>query len=270
MKKRILCIVLVLCALLALTACQQQEQYPNQPRQETVQQEPAPQEPVQQAAAQQIDFNDGSYNPASEEDEVAEQVYDSGITPAPTMKSEYAGATPVKIDPVDKPTPTPLPTLSFSYATYTASNLRLTFDGPAGWLPDDSAADTYTLSYPNQSMDYEAKVVIRTVNVGKNYTQKDLTKEVKAQADAVRSSLGFKTFEPSQTATRRFIDDGGVYIAYKGTLNDENETGVAGRIIVNTVNKILYIMHVSYPKGLADTFADGVYNKVRHTLKLAN
>ena len=67
-----------------------------------------------------------------------------------------------------------------------------------------------------------------------------------------------------------FIADGGVYIAYKGTLNDVNETGVAGRIIVNTVNKTLYILHVSYPRGLADTYADGVYNKVRHSMKLVN
>jgi hypothetical protein len=39
---------------------------------------------------------------------------------------------------------------------------------------------------------------------------------------------------------------------------------------VNTVNKVLYVLHVSYPRGLADTFADGVYNKIRHSMKLAN
>lgn len=270
MKKRILCLVLILCAALALTACQQQETYPNQPRQETVQQAPVQQQAATEAPAQQIDFNSGAYNPASEEDAVAEQVYDSGITPAPPMRSDYAGATPVKIDPVDKPTPTPLPTLTFSYANYTAANLRLTFEGPAGWLPAENGADTFTLSYPNQSMDYEAKAVLHTVSVGKNYTQKELIKEVKAQADSVRSAGGFRSFEPSGTAARFFIDEGGVYIAYKGTLNDENETGVAGRIIVNTVNKVLYILHVSYPRGLADTFADGVYNKIRHSMKLVN
>ena len=61
-----------------------------------------------------------------------------------------------------------------------------------------------------------------------------------------------------------------MYLAYKGTLNDENETGVAGRIIVNTVNKTLYVLNVSYPRGLADTYAEGVYNKIRHSMKLAN
>ena len=38
--------------------------------------------------------------------------------------------------------------------------------------------------------------------------------------------------------------------------------------MINCVNKTLYILHCSYPRGLADTFADGVYNKVRNTMKL--
>ena len=270
MKKKIVCLALILCAALALTACQQQQEtFPNQPKQDAGQQPAQQQEVVTDAPVQQINFDEGSYDPASEEKGQDEEV-GAGITPAPTMKSEYAGATPVKIDPVDKPTPSPLPKLTFSYATYTASNLHLTFDGPAGWLPDDSAADTYTLADQNLAMDYPARAVIHTVNVGKNYSQKELINEVKSQADTIRSTYGFKTFELSNTATRFFIDEGGVYLAYKGTLNDEAETGVAGRIIVNTVDKTLYILNVSYPRGLADTYAEGVYNKIRHSMKFVN
>ncbi len=273
MKKRIVCLALILCAALVLTACQQQESFPNQPKQDTGagQQKSAQQVTVTDAPAQQINFDDGSYDPASEEGGAEEQVTaGSSVTAAPVMQSEYAGATPVRIDPVDKPTPSPLPSITFSYAAYTAANLHLSFEGPAGWIPDDSTGDTYTLSDPNREMDYPARVVIRAVNVGKDYTQKELTAELKAQSDALRSSGGFQSYDPSNTATRHFIADGGVYIAYKGTLNDVNETGVAGRIIVNTVNKTLYILHVSYPRGLADTYADGVYNKVRHSMKLVN
>lgn len=277
LKKRIVCLVLILCAALILTACgQQQESYPNQPRQnDTAAQQQAPvQEQTYQEAditAQQINFDDGSYDPASEEGGQAEQVAsENAVTPPPVMQSEYAGATPVKIDPVDKPTPTPLPTLTFSYANYTAANLHLAFEGPAGWMPNDQSVDSYTLTNPDPSMDYEAKIEIHTVAVGKDYTQKDLIAEVKAQADALRSTGGFQSFEASDTAARFFIDGNGVYLAYKAILNDGQETGVAGRIIVNTVNKTLYVLHVSYPRGLADTFAEGVYNKVRHSMKLTN
>ena len=276
LKKKIVCLLLVLCAALVLTACgQQQETYPNQPRQDTgaaQQQAPVQEQVVAEAPAQQINFNDGSYDPASEEGGQSEQVIaeTNAATAAPVMQSEYAGATPVKIDPVDKPTPTPLPKLTFSYNTYNASNLHLTFEGPAGWMVNDLAVDSYTLTNPDPSMDYEAKVEIRTIAAGKDYTQKELIKEVKAQADTLRSTGNFQSFDASDTAARFFIDGNGVYLAYKGVLNDGQETGVAGRIIVNTVNKTLYVLHVSYPRGLADTFADGVYNKVRHSMKLTN
>ena len=276
LKKKIVCLILVLCAALVLTACgQQQETYPNQPRQDTgaaQQQAPVQEQVVAEAPAQQINFNDGSYDPASEEGGQSEQVIaeTNAATAAPVMQSEYAGATPVKIDPVDKPTPTPLPKLTFSYNTYNASNLHLTFEGPAGWMVNDLAVDSYTLTNPDPSMDYEAKIEIRTIAAGKDYTQKELIKEVKAQADTLRSTGNFQSFDASDTAARFFIDGNGVYLAYKGVLNDGQETGVAGRIIVNTVNKTLYVLHVSYPRGLADTFADGVYNKVRHSMKLTN
>ena len=278
LRKKIVCLVLVLCAALILTACgQQQESYPNQPRQNSaVEQQPFTQEQTQTAPEaapiQQINFNDGSYDPASEEGGQSEAIAAApdAATPAPVMQSEFAGATPVKIDPVDKPTPTPLPKVTFSYTNYTAANLHLAFEGPAGWMADDLAADSYTLTNPDPSMDYEAKIEIRTIAAGKDYTQKELIKEAKAQADYLRSTGGFESFDASDTAARFFIDGNGVYIAYKGVLNNGQETGVAGRIIVNTVNKTLYVLHVSYPRGLADTFAEGVYNKVRHSMKLTN
>lgn len=285
LKKKTICLALVLCCALVLTACAQQATYPNQPKQDSASQSSTEQQPVtgqadmsaasEAAPAQQINFNDGSYDPASEEGGQSEQIGNTAqnapaVTNAPMMQSEFAGATPVKIDPVDKPTPTPLPKITFSYMTYNAPNLHLTFEGPAGWIADDLAADTYILTNPDPSMDYEAKAEIRTIAAGKDYTQKELVKEVKAQAEALQGTGSFQSFSTSDTATRTFINGNGVYIAYKGTLNDGQETGVAGRIIVNTVNKVLYVLHVSYPRGLADTFADGVYNKIRHSMKLTN
>lgn len=285
LKKKTICLALVLCCALVLTACAQQATYPNQPKQDSASQSSTEQQPVtgqadmsaasEAAPAQQINFNDGSYDPASEEGGQSEQIGNTAqnapaVTNAPMMQSEFAGATPVKIDPVDKPTPTPLPKITFSYTTYNAPNLHLTFEGPAGWIADDLAADTYILTNPDPSMDYEAKAEIRTIAAGKDYTQKELAKEVKAQAEALQGTGSFQSFSTSDTATRTFINGNGVYIAYKGTLNDGQETGVAGRIIVNTVNKVLYVLHVSYPRGLADTFADGVYNKIRHSMKLTN
>ena len=274
-KKLILCLALVLCVVL-LTACgqQQQEIYPNQPR------APFTETPQTQtetgtdtgtapdvSGSTVIDFDSGSYNPASEEDGQDELIPAAEApTPAPTMYSEYAGATPVLIDPIDKPTPTPLPKLTFSYTTYEAAALHLTFQGPAGWTVDDTASDTYILTNPDISMDYAAQATIRVVPVNKNYTKNELIKELKGTLETLQSDGSFASFDPSNTATRAFIDGNGVYMSYKGTLKDGR--GVAGRVIVNCVNKTLYILHCSYPRSMADTFAENVYNKIRSTMKV--
>lgn len=43
-------------------------------------------------------------------------------------------ATPVAIDPIDKPTPTPAPTPNYAYETYTNDMMAISFDIPYTWL----------------------------------------------------------------------------------------------------------------------------------------
>ena len=280
-KKRILCLVLVVCAALVMTACQQKETFPTSPQQqETAQQQEAA--PVQDAqnifgdtpVPQQINFDDGSYDPASEEGggeevlaigQTGSNVVADGMTPAPTMQSEYAGATPVLIDPVDKPTPTPLPKLAFTYSTYEVPSLHLSFEAPAGWLPDDSAPDAYTLTNPDPSMDYPAKLNIRVVPVSKNYNKNELTKEVKSVLDTIASD-GFLKFDRSNTAGRKFMNTDGIYANYTGTTTDNVK--IAGRLIIACSDKKLYVLDVSYPQGYTKTYVDGVYDKFRHSVKV--
>lgn len=275
LKKRILCLVLVLCALL-LTACQQKEVFSTElPVKNTMEpvnnQAQATNPPIQELFGGNtvINFDDGSYNPASEEDGDGEAVDGEPVilmTAAPTMKGEYAGATPVLIDPIDKPTPTPLPKLAFTYTTYTASKLHLSFEGPLGWIVDDSENDSFVLTNPDVSMAYPASLTIRVVPVNKNYGKNELTKEVKGVLDTIASS-GVKNWEPSQTATRTFLNTTGVYANYKA-VTAEGEP-IAGRVIVTCVNKDLYILHVTYPRGYTETYVEGVFDKFRHSVKIS-
>ena len=269
-KKRILCLVLVLCAALVMTACKQKETFPTSPQQPEVTAEPQSEQNIfgDTPVPQDIDFDDGSYDPTQEEggdeEEVIAAANPDEPTTAPTMQGEYAGATPVLIDPIDKPTPTPLPALTFTYEKYEAKALGLTFEAPSGWLPDDSQPDTYTLTNPNPAMDYAAQLSIRLVPVSKNYTKNELIKEVKGTLDTLGSD-GFKKFDRSNTAGRKFMNSDAIYANYTGTLT--SGVKVAGRIIIACSNKTLYILHVSYPQGYTKTYVEGVYDKFRHTVK---
>ena len=273
-KKRIVCLALVICAALVMTACQQKETFPT-----------APQAPAEQPTAepqsdqnifgdtpvpQEIDFDDGSYDPTQEEGGGEEEVIASvdfnleAPTEAPTMQSEYAGATPVLIDPIDKPTPTPLPPLTFSYQKYTASALHLTFEGPVGWVEDDSMPDTYILTNPTAGVDYAAQLSIQLVPVDKARNKNELIKEVKTRLDEIGGTC--LKYERSQTAGRKFMNVDGVYANYKATTLDGAK--IAGRMIISCVNKTLYILHVSYPQGYTGDYVDKVYDKFRHTVKI--
>ena len=269
MKKRIVCLVLVLCAALVMTACQQKETFPTTPQEEKTA-VPDEQNIFGETAVPPTndDFDTNGYNPAQEkggdEEEVPDPTSAETETAAPTIQSAYAGATPVLIDPIDKPTATPLPTLTFTYAKYEASALKLSFEAPAGWLPDDSVPDTYTLTNPDPSMDYAAFLSIRVVPVSKNYTKNDLIKEVKNTLDTLGSN-GFKKFDRSNTAGRKFMNSDAIYANYTGTLT--SGVKVAGRLIIACTNKTLYILHVSYPQGYTKTYVDGVYDKFRHSVK---
>lgn len=281
-KKRILCVMLTLCAIM-LCACQEKEVFsttlPFEQRQQDMAQQTAQNSEVPVTENQnlfggndEIDYDDGSYDPASEE--YAEDWTDTGVeneedwyapTAAPTMNSDYAGATPVIIDPIDKPTPTPLPPLTFTYTAYEAAKLHLTFEAPSGWLVDESQSNTYVLTNPDTSVDYAASMIITADQVSGSYNTKALTAEVKNMLNIVRDS-GVKNFQPSNTAERTLLGANAVYANYTASLSDG--TAIAGRIIIGYVDKTLYTLHISYPRGYRDTYVSGPYDQFRHTVKI--
>ena len=221
------------------------------------------------------------YDPASEEDDYTgdaastpEEIHLPTLvtppptnTPIPVISGQYSGATPVVIDPIDKPTPTPLPALSFTYQTYTASNLNLTFEGPAGWVVDTSEANSYKLQSPDWATGYAVTLVIRANSTSIEYTTDSLTTEVKSMLTNLRNA-NYPKFSPSNTATRKglFLGATGVYANYTATLDGNLQ--IAGRIAAVYKNNVLYTIHLTYPAGYTDTYKTNVYDKLRDTLKI--
>ena len=220
-----------------------------------------------------INFDDGTYDPASEEGRGDDLLGgftfvtppSDYITATPTVRSQYAGATPVPTDPIDKPTATVVPPLTFTYTVYDATKLGLSFDGPIGWVVDDSASDTYIIYNPDPSVDYAATLTLRATPVASDYSESDLRREVLGMLSSIGSS-GFSTWSPSNTATRSLLTASGVYANYTGTLNGGIE--VAGRVQAACLNRVLYTVHITYPRAYTDTYKNGVYDKLRDTIKV--
>ncbi len=187
-------------------------------------------------------------------------------TPAPTMRSEYAGATPVVIDPIDKPTPTPVPKLAVTYTTYDATKLGLSFEGPAGWLKDDSAKDTFTIQNPNANMDYPATLTLRAEKVDAAYTTNNLKTVVQNYLNSIGDANFPDEYNPSRTDTRELLGKTGVYANYDGVMADG--TRVAGRIHAVYVDKVVYVVHLSAPYAQWEDYKDMVYDHLRDTIKI--
>ena len=209
------------------------------------------------------------YDPLAEEEEWEAPALPTQVavtpTPAPTVRSEYAGATPVVIDPIDKPTPTAVPALQVSYTTYDAIKLGLSFEGPAGWLKDDSAADTFIIQNPNARIDYPATLTIRAEQVSSDYSTSDLKSVINNMLDAI-GNAGFEDYNPSNTDTRSLLGKTGVYANYNGTLSDGRQ--VSGRVHAVCVDRVLYTIHLTAPKAQWNDYKEKVYDHMKDTLTI--
>ena len=97
-----------------------------------------------------------------------------------------------------------------------------------------------------------------------NEAKNDLIKEVKNTLDTFGKE-GFQKFERSNTAGRKFMNTDAIYANYTATTLDGVK--VAGRMIIACSDKMLYVLHVSYPQGYTKTYVDGVYDRFRHSVK---
>lgn len=273
MKKRILLALMLVVCVAALCACQSgsskytvvETSQPQATQNLGITSTNATDEPI-------IDYDDGSYDPTSEEslgqdlgdfEEVATAV---PATEVPTLRSEYAGATPVLLDPIDKPTPTPVPDITFTHQTYEATKLHLTFDAPSGWVADDSVADTYILTNPDPSMAYTATLTITATAVSSQMDKTALASQVSAMLDSLKNRDDVKSFSPSRVDDRTLMDQTGKYANYTAVLDNGEE--IAGRVQAACVNKVLYTVHITYPQAYKDTYVKQVYNTLRDTIKV--
>ncbi|MBR3493976.1 MAG: hypothetical protein IKH38_00985 [Clostridia bacterium] len=270
--------LLVLCALLLSSCAGQQERFPvSQGVAKPVQANSSSNTGSGNSFGADYDYDTGDYDPTTEEGGDVEYLNQSPVTVsdtepvytiAPVLTSEYAGATPVVIDPIDKPTPTPAPALTItSYQTFDATKIRLSFEGPTGWTADDSKSDSYTITNPDPSMSFPAQLTVSARSVSSEYTETDLKREVKSVINGLKGD--YTNFSATQTAGRTLFDKSGIYEDFTGTLKG-TEVKVWGRVHAVTVNKTLVTVLILTPNEYSRTYKNTLYNQFRHTVKFTH
>lgn len=256
MKKRLILIALLLAAVLLLSACSSAPENNNTQTNNTAVGQVAP---MDNTAA-----NNAAANAAAAAKEEEDKLLTSSLYDANGNRI-YAGATPVPIDPVDLPTATPRPELTFTYDWYTASKLGISFRSAVGYTVSDGLSDTYILTEPAVAVrdNYPCTISLTVTAITKNHNVAD----VKTDLANFLQNEG-RQYEKWQTWTaesRSLMDGKGYYNNYRGVLADG--TIVRGRVHMAIISENqLLTLHISCPGGYNSSYMK-IYDQIRSSIQ---
>lgn len=188
-----------------------------------------------------------------------------------TLQLDNPLATPVAVDPIDKPTPTPAPTPDYMYDTYTSSSMGISFSIPYSWLLNPSTNQETTLQFvePKSEMmepdGYQTRLTIERFSAGLNQTAAD----ARTRLESVLTELEgmFTTFKANDIATASIGGASGYYCYYRATYNDgTKEYSMRGRVAVVAHDKELIQIRLTTPSNWF-SYYNHVYRQLRATLK---
>ena len=187
------------------------------------------------------------------------------------MTLDDPSATPIPVDPIDKPTPTPMPTPNYAYKTYDSDSLNISFSIPYTWLLNPNNNQTTTLQFvePKSEMmepdGYQTRLTIEKVNTGLSQTADDARERLEMTLTQMEST--FTSFTAYPIASRSIGDAKGSYCYYKAEYNDGTKTYyMRGRIIVVAYEKALYQVRITAPQNWY-SYYEHVFRNVCNTLK---
>lgn len=180
-------------------------------------------------------------------------------------------ATPIPVDPIDKPTPTPMPTPNYAYKTYTSDSLNISFSIPYTWLLNPNTNQTTTLQFvePKSEMmepdGYQTRITIEKVNMGLDQTAADARTELESTLEELGST--FTSFKSGSIDNAKMSDANGYYCYYRAEYNDGTKTyEMNGRIMIVAKGKALYQVRITTPRSWY-SYYESVFRTVRSTFK---
>ena len=187
------------------------------------------------------------------------------------MTLDDPSATPIPVDPIDKPTDTPMPTPNYAYKTYTSDSLNIAFSIPYTWLLNPNTNQSTTLQFvePKSEMmepdGYQTRLTIEKVNTGLTQTVDDARERLESTLSQMEGT--FTSFTSYPIASRSIGDAKGSYCYYKAEYNGGTKTYLMrGRIIVVAYEKALYQVRITAPQNWY-SYYEHVFRNVCNTLK---
>lgn len=187
------------------------------------------------------------------------------------LTPDNPAATPIPVDPIDKPTPTPMPKPNYHYDTYVNNSMGVSFSIPYTWLlnPNTNLDTTVQFVEPKSEMmepdGYQTRITIEKYNMGLNQT----ADEARDRLDTVLEELAasFTTFTPNAIDAASFGEGKGYYCYYRADYNNGNKTyEMNGRVIVIAYGKALYQIRLTTPRNWY-SYYNYIWREVRSSFK---
>ena len=182
-----------------------------------------------------------------------------------------SSATPIPVDPIDKPTPTPAPTPNYLYETYTNESMGVSFSIPYTWMinPVTNQSSVVQFVEPKSEMmdvdGYQTRLTVEKKSNGLSQTAADARAELESTLETFGST--FSVFVPGNIATATIGKANGAYCYYKAEYNDGEKTYVMnGRITVVAQGNALYSLRLTAPRAWY-SYYEYVFRRVRQTFK---
>ena len=187
------------------------------------------------------------------------------------LTPDNPAATPVAVEPIDKPTPTPMPKPSFIYDTYESDALGISFSIPYTWLLNPNTNHDTTIQFVEPKSErmekdgYQTRITIEKYNMGLTQTAADAKARLETTLDELAAS--FTTFTPNAIDSASFGEGKGYYCYYRADYNDGTKTyEMNGRVIIVAHEKALYQIRLTTPRDWY-SYYNYVWREVRSSFK---
>ena len=187
------------------------------------------------------------------------------------LTPDNPAATPVAVDPIDKPTPTPTPAPSFIYEKYENDMLGISFSVPYTWLlnPNTNQETTVQFVEPKSEMmdpdGYQTRITVEKYNMGLTQTAAEARDRLESVIEELEAT--FTTFSAGSIDSGDFGDARGYYCYYKAEYNDGTKNyEMNGRVIIVAHKKALYQIRLTTPRNWY-SYYNYLWRKVRSTIE---